>query len=118
MGSVGCVSGLCVARCQMRRSWATLPASAAMQAASAHVYFALALDMTRDDPCHLEWQVKKIPWLESRRPQTTRPLPARPAGESDSTAGMFRRSPKPTPNQIRDLQARRRSLPAGSELKE
>jgi len=40
----------------------------------------------RDDPCHLAWQVSEIPWLESELLILTRPLPARPAGESDSDA--------------------------------
>lgn len=41
----------------------------------------------RDDPCHLVWQVTKIPWLDSTQIISARPLPARPAGESDSAAG-------------------------------
>jgi len=43
-------------------------------------------DTLRDDPCHLAWQVSEIPWLDSTRMNSTRPLPARPAGESDSNA--------------------------------
>jgi hypothetical protein len=42
--------------------------------------------MVRDDPCHLAWQVKKILWLDLTRFILVRPLPARPAGESDSDA--------------------------------
>ena len=48
-----------------------------------------AHDMVRDDPCHLAWQVRKIPWLDSLLALATRPLPARPAGESDSDADDF-----------------------------
>jgi len=39
-----------------------------------------------DDPWHLAWQVSEILWLASVRLTSTRPLPARPAGESDSDA--------------------------------
>ena len=41
------------------------------------------------DPCHLAWQVRKILWLDSSRSIGPRPLPARPAGESDSDARMI-----------------------------
>jgi len=40
----------------------------------------------RGDPCHLAWQVNKILSLDSALLNSTRPLPARPAGESDSHA--------------------------------
>src|SRR5258708_4087039 len=45
-----------------------------------------AHDAICDDPCHLAWQVKKILWLDSPHARALRPLPARPAGESDSDA--------------------------------
>ena len=38
------------------------------------------------DPCRFIRPVKEIPWLGSHFSQSTRPLPARPAGESDSAA--------------------------------
>jgi hypothetical protein len=41
----------------------------------------------------LAWQVKKIPWLDSPPSQAPRPLPARPAGESDSDSAWAASSP-------------------------
>ena len=42
--------------------------------------------IAEDDPCPLVWQVKEISLLETNTSLSTRPLPARPAGESDSDA--------------------------------
>ena len=36
--------------------------------------------MVRHDPCHVVWQVRKVPRLDPPAPQAPRPLPARPAG--------------------------------------
>ena len=47
----------------------------------------------RGDPCPLVGQVKEeIIWLDSTLPKMPKPLPARPAGESDFLAGMTVRS--------------------------
>ena len=46
-------------------------------------------DAVCDDPCHLVWQVNKIVRLDSAPLRAPRPLPARPAGESDSAADDF-----------------------------
>jgi len=49
--------------------------------------------MICNDPCHLVWQVSEIPWLESIRLNSRRPLPACPAGESDSDAAIHHSEP-------------------------
>jgi len=41
------------------------------------------------DPCRLDRQVKEIPWLDPGRAESTRPLPARLAGKSDSQARIL-----------------------------
>ena len=51
-------------------------------AATTVTYHATAVrahGMVRDDPCHLVWQVKKIPWLESiaKEYKTPASLPGR-----------------------------------------
>jgi hypothetical protein len=75
----------------------------------------MARGMVCDDPCHLAWHVKKILWRDSPHPNATRPLPARPAGESDSAADQIEYMLK-SPNLTRAGGAGSPALRVGSSL--
>jgi hypothetical protein len=56
------------------------------------------------DPCRLVRQVKAILWLDSLHAMLPRPLPTRPAGESDSAPGNFQTRSNPrAPRRMKNL---------------
>src|SRR5579872_4182603 len=60
-----------------------------LSSASCHNHGKMLHERVYNDPCHFAWQVEKISRLDSAAPKSLRPLSARPAGESDSTADNF-----------------------------